>query len=352
MTAASDEARDLDDGDAHDLFAAVLDGGVPDLELGAVLAALSVTPDTVACVAGAYRAMANRVQRLHVPYARYRPLVFASYNNDRLTPNLLPWLALVLRRLGVPVLVHGSLSGAGEAASAYVFRELGVMPGATLARVQATLQKDSLAFAPDGALCPGLAKLFALSSRLGLRNVAQKLAALIDPFHGGGVRIIGVADARLREIVATACCDDALDALIFDGADDDAFVDPHRRPRIVAIQNGSRSVLFDAQKGAAARRKVLPQPCDVPATARWVRAALAGEVPVPHPLVNQLACCLFVSGYAVDMCEAKAIAAMQSGAFLTDSAGMRDSGGFVAERHPYVRFKHANLPVTMRRDQI
>jgi anthranilate phosphoribosyltransferase len=106
--------------------------------------------------------------------------------------------------LAVPVLVRGSLGGAGEAASAYVFRELGVMPSATFARVQATLQRDSLAFAPDGVLCPGLAKRFAHLSRLGLRNVAQNLAALLDPFHGRGVRIIGLADARLREKVATA----------------------------------------------------------------------------------------------------------------------------------------------------
>jgi len=65
-------------------------------------------------------------------------------------------------------------------------------------------------------------------------------------------------------------------------------------------------------------------------------AALAGEMPVPHPLVNQLACCLFVSGYAVDTCEEKAIAAMQSGAFFAGSAAMGDTGGFVAERHRQV----------------
>lgn len=80
MTGTNDGARDLGDGDAHDLFAAVFDGGVPGLELGAMLAALSVTPDTVAGVAGAYRAMAIRVQRLHVPDARYRPLVFPTYS--------------------------------------------------------------------------------------------------------------------------------------------------------------------------------------------------------------------------------------------------------------------------------
>lgn len=148
------------------------------------------------------------------------------------------------------------------------------------------------------------------------------------------VRALGLAEARLREIVATACCEDALDALIFFvGADGDALVDPHRLPRIVAIQDGSRSVLFDAEKGASARRTHLPEPRDVQATSRWIRTALAGEVPVPYPLVNQLACCLFVSRYAVDMCEAKAIAAMQSGISLADSAAMRDSGDLIAQQH-------------------
>jgi hypothetical protein len=77
------------------------------------------------------------------------------------------------------------------------------------------------------------------------------------------------------------CCEDVLDALIFFvGADGDAFVDPHRRPRIFAIQDGSRSVLFDAEKSASARRTHLPEPRDVQATSRWIRTALAGEVPV------------------------------------------------------------------------
>ncbi len=55
---------------------------------------------------------------------------------------------------------------------------------------------------------------------------------------------------------------------------------------------------------------ILPQPNDVVGTAAWTRTALAGDVPVPHPLINQLACCLFVCGYAADMSQAKAIAAV------------------------------------------
>ena len=34
FASGADAAGDLSEGDAHDLFAAMLDGGVPDLELG------------------------------------------------------------------------------------------------------------------------------------------------------------------------------------------------------------------------------------------------------------------------------------------------------------------------------
>ena len=334
-TATKDGAADLHGGDVHDLFAAMLDGGVPDLDLGAMLFALSVMPDTVDSVVGSYRAMASRVQHLHLYDTPYRPLVFASYNKYRLTPNLLPWLALSLRRLGIPVLVHGSLGGSGVAASAYVFRELGILPSATLTGVQANLEKNSLAFVPGGVLCPGLSNLFALVNRLGLEDVAPKLEGLLDPFAGDGVRVVGVADASLRETIEDACYHDGLDALVFCGADDDAFVDPQRRPRIVAIQGGRRTVLFDSEIGATARRMILPDPCDVPATARWIRGALAGDVPVPYPLVNQLACCLFVSGYADDMSQAKAIAATKTGVFIADSGKMCDSAGRTAARNAH-----------------
>ena len=45
----------------------------------------------------------------------------------------------------------------------------------------------------------------------------------------------------------------------------------------------------------------------------WIRQAIAGQVPIPHPLVNQLACCLYASGYTDDMNQAKAIAAVEAG---------------------------------------
>ena len=84
--------------------------------------------------------------------------------------------------------------------------------------------------------------------------------------------------------------------------------------------HGVRSVLFEPESSSLQWRVDLPEPLDVAATAAWTRRAIAGEVPLPQPLVNQLACCLYVSGYAADMNQAKAIAAMESGVLLTGEA--------------------------------
>jgi len=40
---------------------------------------------------------------------------------------------------------------------------------------------------------------------------------------------------------------------------------------------------------------------------------MAGSVPVPHPILNQVACCLYACGYTENFNQAKAIVAIKSG---------------------------------------
>jgi anthranilate phosphoribosyltransferase len=127
MTGTDDVAGKIGNGDVHDLFSATLDGGVADLELSAMLVALPMMLKINTSVAGSYRAVVSRVRRVHLSGTTYRSLVFASYGTSRLTPDLLPWLALALRRLDVQVLVHGGLGGSALAASAPPRRGMGIL---------------------------------------------------------------------------------------------------------------------------------------------------------------------------------------------------------------------------------
>jgi anthranilate phosphoribosyltransferase len=53
------------------------------------------------------------------------------------------------------------------------------------------------------------------------------------------------------------------------------------------------------------------QDLEAKTAAAWIRKALQGGVALPLPIVNQLACCLYGSGYCADFNEAKAIIAVE-----------------------------------------
>ena len=305
--------RDLGEGDAHDLFAAMLDGGVPDLELGACLCALRTKRESATELLGFYRAASERVYLLKPPPTPLRPLVFATYGGARLEPNLLPLLVLLLKRMGVPVLLHGTLEGGGRVASAYILRALGVLPGGSLAHAQKSLDEDLLAFVPTAVLCPGLANMLALRSRLGISNPAHSLVTLLDPIEGSGLRMVSANQPRRLEQLEEFLIATGFDALLMKSTEGEPFANPKQRPRIKFFRRGETTVLFEEEMQSARGVTSQPSAADATATALWVKQAMAGQVPIPYPLVNQLACCLYASGYTEDMNQAKAIAAVEAG---------------------------------------
>jgi anthranilate phosphoribosyltransferase len=315
LIASGEDRPRLGAGEAQGLAAAMLDGGVPELELGALLVLLEQRI-TAAELLGCAAALAQRCCRLRPPSGAARPVVFASYHGTRAQPNLVPLLVLVLQRLGVPVLVHGALDGAGGVASAYVFRELGIMPCVSYAQVQAQLDQGRPVFVPTAVLAPGLAGLLALRSRLGRSRFALLLARLLAPFHADALYVIpadGLDErALLREVLVRA----DVPALLLEGTEGEPFANPRCRPQIEYLDAGGASILFKGETGAAKQGAARSGIVDAQSTAGWIRCALAGEASLPLPVVNQLACCLYGAGYAQDMNQAKAIIAVESGSLL------------------------------------
>jgi anthranilate phosphoribosyltransferase len=182
-----------------------------------------------------------------------------------------------------------------------------------LAHAQRALDEEQIAFVPVAALCPGLAGLLVLRHRLGVRNIAHLAAKLIDPFAGGGVVMASGSCAVELDRLAACLLAAGGSALLLAGTEGEPFANPLRRPRIDHFREGERELLFEEEAGPVKQLPGLPATIDASATAKWIGEALAGEVPIPHPLVNQLACCLFACGYTEDMNQAKAIAAVEAG---------------------------------------
>lgn len=81
---------DLSEREAYALMSAMLDGGLGDLELGALLALLESKPVTLAELLGYCAALSPRCSRLKPPPGSVRPVLFACYHGVRSQPHLLP----------------------------------------------------------------------------------------------------------------------------------------------------------------------------------------------------------------------------------------------------------------------
>lgn len=312
-------SRDLARDEAHQLYAAMLDGGVPDLELGAILLGLRVKGESLSEMLGFLDAINERTQPLLRPAARARPIVLPSYNGARKEANLTPLLALLLQRFGVPVLVHGLLEGYGRVTTGHIFRELGVMPQGSVGLAQNELNEKNLAFLPLTAVNPGLHSLLSLRSRLGIRNSAHSLVKLLDPFRGDGVLIAPATHPDFIDLMRNLLIERGESGLLLRGTEGEPYANPKRRPRIEYVHAGSANMLFEAERESLRTLPNLPDAMDAVSTANWTRRVLDKQVPVPLPIANQLACCLYASGQAEDFNQAKAIVAVEACGMIAGS---------------------------------
>ncbi len=304
-------AKDLGYEEAHTLYGAMLDGGVPDLELGAIVLALRVKGESVDEMRGFLQAAAERSFAMRPPYGRPAPVVLPSYNGSRREANLTPLLALLLHRFGVPVVVHGLLEGHGRVTTAQIFRELGIMPCVGVETAQRRLEEDGIVFVPTASLSPGLATLLALRSRMGVRNSAHSLVKMLNPFKDAGVLVGAATHPDFIDLMRDLLCAVGGRALLLRATEGEPFANPKRRPRIEYLHAGAAQVLFEAQHESLTSLPHLPAAADAAHTAQWVRQVLDQHLPIPAPIANQLACCLYASGYADSLNQAKAIVAVE-----------------------------------------
>lgn len=305
-------ARHLAREEACDLYAAMLDGGVPDLELGAIVLSLRVKGESLDEMLGFQEAARRRTNRLALPGGSVRPVVLPSYNGARKEANLTPLLALLLQRFGVPVLMHGLLEGYGRVTTPLVLRELGVLPSPSPQQAQTTLASHGVAFLPLAALSPGLHQLIALRARLGVRNSAHSLVKLLHPFDGEAVLVAPGTHPDFIALMRDLMLQSGDCGLLLRGSEGEPFANPRRRPRMELVREGGGEVLFEAEHDSVRSLPHLPESVDAAATAAWIRRVLDGELPVPKPIANQLACCLYACGVAVDLNQAKAIVAVET----------------------------------------
>ncbi|MDB5728728.1 MAG: DNA-binding protein YbiB, partial [Noviherbaspirillum sp.] len=182
-------ARSMSREDAFQLYAAMLDGRISDLEMGGIMLAMRIKGESVDEIAGFLDAAENSFDKLPVPAGVHAPVVIPSYNGSRQMANLTPLLAMLLAREGVPVLIHGVETDPGRVTTAEILEQLGVHFAHDRQAAAAQFARREPVFMPIEALAPRLAYLLSLRRILGVRNSTHTLVKIMQPFSGPALRL-------------------------------------------------------------------------------------------------------------------------------------------------------------------
>lgn len=290
-------ARDLDADTARELYNRMLNGEVPELELGGILIALRIKGEGEAEMRGFYDAVQRHTLRLTPPVARPMPIVIPSYNGARRQANLTPLLAILLNKLGFPVLVHGVSEDPTRVLTETIFTLLGVEPTLHAGQAQARLEGHQPVFMPVRALCPPLENQLALRWRMGVRNSAHTLAKLITPFEeGAALRLSSVSHPEYLSKVALFFADIGGRALLMHGTEGEVYANPQRCPQLNLIDSQGERILYQRQEDVLQVANGVAK--DAESTARWTEHCLSGREAVPQSLKIQLAACLVATDVA------------------------------------------------------
>lgn len=283
-----DGARGLSREAATRLFEAMFGGGLADVELGAILIGLRMKGESLDEILAGLDVLDPLVRRVTVDPGR--PAVsIPSYGGARRTANLVPLLALLLADAGVQVIVHGVPGDSRRTTTAEILQAMGLGACDAPDRAEIAIGRGNPAFVPVSALSPRLGALLELGSRLGVRHVGHTLAGLLNPSTSRAcLAIAGFADAGGEALRHACFARSGRSALVLRGEEGEVVASTRWAARIDWVHDGRVETLVPGQALAPPDLPALPDPHDVPATARWIQSVLAGERPVPEPIDRQV----------------------------------------------------------------
>jgi anthranilate phosphoribosyltransferase len=291
-------ARSMVRGDAYQLYEAMLDGRVSDLEMGGIMLAMRIKGESVEEIAGFLDAAEASFDKLPAPAGEYAPVVIPSYNGSRQMANLTPLLALLLAREGVPVLIHGVTSDPGRVTTAEILQASGYSFADTVQQLDVLFAQRKPVFMPIESLAPRMARLLAMRRILGVRNSTHTLVKIMQPFAEPALRLTSYTHpeylAMLTAYFTTAAPAARGDVFLMRGTEGETVANARRAQQIEWIHNNQLTTLVQRQ-APVNELPPLPEDSDAVTTAAWIRAALRGEQPIPASIAEQVEQCLIVS---------------------------------------------------------
>lgn len=233
MKSLPDAAIHLAEDEAAEIFGWILDGETTDGEIGSFLVEMSARSETAEEIAGAARALRERL----IPVAAPEGTVdcCGTGGDGKHTLNVSTAVSLVVAACGVPVAKHGNRAASSKSGAADTLEALGLDMDAAGASAEKTLAELGICFLFAKNHHPAMARIQPIRQQLGVRtifnlmgplsNPAQVKRQLIGLARPGYVPIYAAAKARLgTERTFIASGDEGLDELSLAGGNELADV--------------------------------------------------------------------------------------------------------------------------------
>jgi anthranilate phosphoribosyltransferase len=193
---------DLTMQEASDAIDAIMQGGWTNDQIGMLLTALAAKGETVDEIAGAALAMRHHMTPIRSRHAEILDTCGTGGGHSAMF-NVSTTAAIVAAAAGVPVAKHGNRSITSRSGSADVLSELGVNINASVAQVEACLDKFGLCFCFAPLMHPSMKHVAAVRKQLGIRTIFNILGPLVNP-AGACYQLLGAGRPELRPLLAGA----------------------------------------------------------------------------------------------------------------------------------------------------
>jgi len=274
--------RSLNREESFRLFGTIIQGGLGEIEIAAVLGALKTRGETPAEIAGAAQAM--RDHALPFPTPEYACADTCGTGGDGAgSLNISTAVAFVAAEMGIPVAKHGNRSVSSRCGSADVLEALGAKLDPTPEVSRRCLDQVGLCFLLAPQYHPGVRHAMPVRRTLATRTMFNLLGPLANPARPPW-QLMGVYDpqlvAPLAETLGLLGC---RAALVVHGAGHDELV-LHGSSTVARWQHGrlDRMMLTPEDAGLAFAPAESLRGGDPAENAAWLQAVLAGEASGPQ----------------------------------------------------------------------
>jgi anthranilate phosphoribosyltransferase len=196
-----DPLHPIAEDEAQAAFAAILDGEMPESEIAEFLVALSDRGETASEIAGAARAMRERMIPVKAPAGAID--VCGTGGDGFHTLNVSTAVSLVVAAAGVPVAKHGNRAASSKAGAADTLEAMGLNLDRAVETAESTLAEIGIGFLFAARHHPTMGRLMPLRKSLGRRTIFNLMGPLANPAQVSR-QLVGIARPAYVPIYADA----------------------------------------------------------------------------------------------------------------------------------------------------